>query len=283
VGAVAARVFVVWPAKAVGGATRAAVRHGGATVGRVGKRAYRGVAYKAEERRAHGHRAVVRDLSQPGGGRPMSLPQVSAHLLGLETARAREEGRPDPVWALRLTPAYRERVTQPWPLTRRERWALQVQGHNPDDVWQRHQAIAAAVQPPALEPETDPSPPTTSVAAVGGGRRPVDLDRITQGGTTVIEPSNFDDLANPAIEQENWQEELPQHFRAAQQMVERAREGVSGFAEYHRAALTRDDIIGAIDEALSAMDSVSESFKDAANRAEEWVNSMQLPNYEKAG
>lgn len=280
-GAVATRVFVVWPAKAVGGTTRAAVRHGGATAGRVATRAYRGVAYKAEERRAHGHRAVVRDLSQPGGGRPMSLSQVSARLLGLETARAREEGRPDPAWARRLTPVYRERVTQPWPLTRRERWALRVQGHNPDDVWQQHQAIAAAVQPAALEPVLDPPPPTP--VAVGGGRPPVDLDRITQGGTTVIEPSNFDDLANPAIEQENWQEELPQHFQATSALFHRTRESISAFVEYHRTTQTRDDIINELQNVLGDFDSATQAMQQAANKAEEWANSIELPRYDKAG
>lgn len=280
-GAVATRVFVVWPAKAVGGATRAAVRHGGATAGRVAKRAYRGVAYRAEERRAHGHRAVVRDLSQPGGGRPMSLPQVSAHLLGLETARAREEGRPDPVWARRLTPAYRERVTQPWPLTRSERWQLRVQGHNPDDWWQRHQAIAKAVTAAALEPVLAPPPPVP--VAVGGGRRPVDLDRITQGGTTVIEPSNFDDLANPAIEQENWQEELPQHFQATSALFHRTRESISAFVEYHRTTQTRDDIIGELQNVLGDFDSATQAMQQAANKAEEWANSLELPRYDKVG
>ena len=99
----------------------------------------------------------------------------------------------------------------------------------------------------------------------------------------MIEPSNIEDLANPGIDQSNWQEEGPQHTRAAHQLLQRLQESVQSYAQYHQQAKVRSDVQGKFDEFAATFQSASDQLGEAANAYEQWAAEIEVPTYDKAG
>lgn len=288
-GAAVGRRIGLWAAKGAGRLALSAATHGASTAGRVSAQAFAATARHSEERRLHGHRAVVRDLTDPHGS-PLSLKQVESRLLGLdqqrENALAKKEGREPRRIAWTQSTAPRELVeyaAQPLLLSWAERRQLRRQGWAPSSYGYTHKKITEQLGgPPATPPlEVDPDPSPVRPVAPVGGPIPTPTGRATPGGT-MQEPTTHEALADPQIDPANWQEELPVYLRAvADRLVAQWVEAAGAMTEYFRTAQTPGEVQGPIDEFQQSLEQAREQAERMASAAEEYVASLQLPHFEK--